>query len=84
LNVDYVADIFEASFYELSGFFDAGGGFADVVVAFEGYELRVDERVLDILTTEKSHYMENVFCFGVFHSGFSARYNVDPYPRLAF
>ena len=70
LNVGYVADVLEAGFYELSGFFDASGGFADIVIIFEGYELRVDERVLDVLVAEQSHDVEDVLCFVVFHCGF--------------
>jgi hypothetical protein len=49
LNVFHLTDVFVACLDQFGCFFDIGCCFAHVVVVFEGYELGVDQCVLDVL-----------------------------------
>ena len=75
----HLTDVFIACLDQFSGFFDVGGCFAYVVVVFESYELSVDERVLDVLVTQETHYVKDVFRLMVFHRCFPVAEGVKGY-----
>lgn len=52
-----------------------------VFVVSEVYELRVDERIVDVFVSQHFHDVENVFGFVVFHGGFPVAESVEAYAQ---
>lgn len=77
MNVIHFADVFEASLYEFACFFGRCGNFGDVVVVLEVDELCVHQGVIDVLVSEDSHDMKDVFGFVVFNGGFEMSESVE-------
>jgi hypothetical protein len=58
---------------------DCLSNFAYEFIILELYQLRVDEGVLDVLVSEQSHDIEDVFGLMVLHGGFPMSEDVESY-----